>query len=164
MKKVGDHPPDHDYGADIADYSAVRVLVLIDNERCIKPPLVVRNLGGGLAGITKVRVVKVWTHPDGAPLPFDNDFSDWGDEDGHDTDQPPRTTPGSFDPLGQHLFSPVGVMLTVAPPRARRHHGTLDPAALSGLYCSRLSLCGALLLAPCLCLLMLSRWQVFLSW
>jgi len=84
------------------------VLVLIDNERCIKPPLVVRNLGGGLAGITKVRVVKVWTHPDGAPLPSDNDFSDWGDEDGHDTNLPPRTTPGSFNPLGQHLFSPRG--------------------------------------------------------
>jgi len=103
VKKVGDHPPDHDYGADIADYSAVRVLVLIDNERRIKLSLVVRNLAGGLAGIANARVVKIWDHPEGAPLPSDNDFSDWGDEDDHDTGPLPRASPGSFDPLGQHF-------------------------------------------------------------
>lgn len=58
LKKVGDRPPDHDYGADIADYSAVRVLVLLDNTRVVKPLLVLRNLGGGLGAIAKVRVVK----------------------------------------------------------------------------------------------------------
>ena len=31
--------------ADIADYSAVRVLVLLDDEREVLPHLVVRNLG-----------------------------------------------------------------------------------------------------------------------
>jgi hypothetical protein len=104
IKKVGDHPPDHDYGADIADYSTVRVLVLLDNERCVKPSLVVRNLGGGLAGIARVRIVKVWVHPDGAPLPTDNDFSDWGDKDDHEIAPPPaHASPRSFDPLGQSL-------------------------------------------------------------
>jgi len=94
---VGDHPPDVDYGADIADYSAVRVLILLDNERIIRPSLVVRNLDGGLAGIARVRVVKFWAHPDGAPLPNDNDFSDWGDDDGHDESSPRRAPPGRFD-------------------------------------------------------------------
>jgi len=69
LETVGDHPPDHDYGADIADYSAVCVLLLLDNERIVKPSMVVRNLDGGLAGIAKVCVVKFWAHPDGAPLP-----------------------------------------------------------------------------------------------
>ena len=44
--------------ADIADYSAVRVLVLLDNEREVLPHLVVRNLGGDLAGIACVQVVR----------------------------------------------------------------------------------------------------------
>ena len=52
-------------GADIADFSVVRVLVLLDDEREVKPSLVVRNLGGSLAGIAKVRVVRFWAHPDG---------------------------------------------------------------------------------------------------
>ena len=69
LETVGDHPPDHDYGADIADYSVVRVLLLLDNERIVKMSMVVRNLDGGLAGIAKVCVVKFWAHPDGAPLP-----------------------------------------------------------------------------------------------
>jgi len=54
---VGDSPPDTYYSADIADYFAVHMLVLLDNERIVKPFIVVRNLGGGLAGIAKVRVV-----------------------------------------------------------------------------------------------------------
>ncbi|KAG2606605.1 hypothetical protein PVAP13_4NG061865 [Panicum virgatum] len=100
LETVGDHPPDCYYGADIADYSAVRVLVLLDNERIVKPFLVVRNLDGGLAGIARVRVVKFWAHPDGAPLPNEHDFSDWGDDDG-DAAMPGRATAERFDPLGR---------------------------------------------------------------
>jgi len=99
LKKVGDRPPDHDYGADIANYSAVRVLVLLDNTRVVKPLLVLRNLGGGLGAIAKVRVAKFWDHPDGAPLPTDRDFSDWGDDDAAgNTSPPPRER---FDSLGR---------------------------------------------------------------
>jgi hypothetical protein len=76
VKKVGDRPPGSDCGADIADYSAVRVLVLLDDDHLVKPFLVVRNLGGGLAGIAKVHIVRFWSHPDGAPLPNEDGFFD----------------------------------------------------------------------------------------
>ena len=98
LKKVGDRPPDHDYGADIADYSAVRVLVLIDNTRVVKPLLVPRNLGGSLGLIAKVCVVKFWDHPNRAPLPTDRDFSDLGDDDAAGNTPPPPHA--RFDPLG----------------------------------------------------------------
>ena len=55
---VADRSTEAATGADIADYSVVRVLVLLDDEREVKPSLVVRNLGGSLARITKVRVVR----------------------------------------------------------------------------------------------------------
>ena len=103
---MGDHPPDCDYSADIADYSVVRVLVLLDNERVVKPFLVVRNLDGGLAGIARVRVVKFWVHPVGTPLPNEHDFSDWDDDDG-DAATPGRATAERFDPLGR-TFAQLG--------------------------------------------------------
>jgi len=75
------------------------VLVLLDNTRVVKPLLVLRNLGGGLGAIAKVRVAKFWDHPDGAPLPTDRDFSDWGDDDAAgNTPLPPHER---FDPLGR---------------------------------------------------------------
>ena len=107
--------PQHvgDYGADIADYSAVRMLVLLDNELIVKPSLVIRNLGGGLASIAKVRVVKFWAHPVGAPLRTDHDFSDWGDADDidgdHNTPPPRRATTCCFDPLGQSSSTQRGL-------------------------------------------------------
>jgi hypothetical protein len=92
LKKVGDRPTDYDYGADIADYSVVRVLVLLDNTKVIKPFLVLRNLGGSLAAIANVRVVKFWDHPAGAPIPTDRDFSDRGDDDAAGNTHPPTST------------------------------------------------------------------------
>jgi len=58
------------------------VLVLLDNVSTVKPSLVARNLAGALADIARVRVVRYWAHPEGAPLPQDSEFSDWGDTDG----------------------------------------------------------------------------------
>jgi len=59
---------------------------------------VVWNLGGGLAGIAKVRVVRFWSHPDGAPLPNEDGFSGWGDDDV--APSPEQARPAHFDPLG----------------------------------------------------------------
>jgi len=78
LKVVDESQPSADSGADIADYSAVRVLVLLGNVSTVKPSLVVRNLAGALAGIARVRVVRCWAHPEGAPLSQDSEFSDWG--------------------------------------------------------------------------------------
>jgi len=97
---VGDRPPDTYYSADIADYFAVRVLVLLDNERIVKPFIVVQNLGGGLAGIAKVRVVCFWMHPDESPLVTEHGFSDCGDDDVTPPSSPERVHSCRFGPGG----------------------------------------------------------------
>ena len=83
-------------GADIADCSAVRVLALLDNEHNVNPSLVVHTLCGSLARIAKIHIVRVWAHPDGAPLPVGDDFSDWGDDD-----EGPKGRPegGEWEPI-----------------------------------------------------------------
>ena len=100
LKQVGGGPTDHDYGADIADYSVVRVLVLLDDTKVIKPFLVLRNLGGSLAAIANVRVVKFWDHPAGAPIPTDRDFSDRGDDDAAGNTPPSPASTCALRPAG----------------------------------------------------------------
>lgn len=56
---------DEDDGVGIADYSIVRVLVLVNDSAKIKPKLVVRNPRGEIAGVANVRVVGEWPHPPG---------------------------------------------------------------------------------------------------
>jgi hypothetical protein len=154
LKEVGDR---HEAG--IADYSAVRVLVLLDNVRIVKPFLVVRNLGGGLAGIARVRVMKFWTHPDGAPLPTGHDFSDWGDDD--DTSSPERATPERFDPMGRSASDRTRTLVS----RAQVLVGPLLSVSVRvGCLvssCTRLSLSGLLLPALYLRLAVLSPLLVF---
>ena len=121
---VADHLNSEPCGADIADFSAVRVLVLLDNERVVKPSLVVRRLCGSLSGIAKVRVVRVWTHPDGAPLPVDDEFSDWGDDDDGDHSPNDDGSGWSFFPSGATPPGPPG------PPRffsTKRSGGRAPP-------------------------------------
>ncbi|CAN6381614.1 unnamed protein product [Urochloa humidicola] len=77
-----------DFG--VADYSVVRVLVLVDEHKVIKTGLPVRNPRGEIAGIARVRVVGEWAHPPGSPPPDSHTFSD------DSGDGPPRadfTTP-----------------------------------------------------------------------
>nr|CAB3483870.1 unnamed protein product [Digitaria exilis] len=54
----------------------VRVLVLVDEQKKIKPELLVRNPCGEVAGIASLRVVGDWPHQAGAPAPDHHDFSD----------------------------------------------------------------------------------------
>ncbi|KAG2534313.1 hypothetical protein PVAP13_9NG281673 [Panicum virgatum] len=56
-------------GGGIANYSAVRVVVLVDADRPVLQYMIVRNHNGGLAGIATLRVVNCWEHPPGAPPP-----------------------------------------------------------------------------------------------
>ncbi|CAL4919663.1 unnamed protein product [Urochloa decumbens] len=82
---------DDRYPDDIADFSAVRVLLLMDDERRVPPELVIRNEEYGLGGIAKLRVVSHWAHTPGTPPPRRHIFS----EDGG----PPRdldNKPGAF--------------------------------------------------------------------
>ncbi|CAO2046977.1 unnamed protein product [Urochloa humidicola] len=73
------------YPDDIADFSAVRVLLLVDDERDVPTELVVRNEAGGLAGIAKLRVVCHWAHTPGTPPPRRYVFTDDSGNEG-----PPR--------------------------------------------------------------------------
>ena len=112
---MGDRPLDTYYSVDIADYFAVHVLVLLDNERIVKPFIVVRNLGGGLAGIAKVRVVCFWMHPDESPLATEHGFSDCGDDDVMPPSSPERVHSCRFGPGGGTTFVPNGCH---GPPRS----------------------------------------------
>ncbi|CAL4979102.1 unnamed protein product [Urochloa decumbens] len=84
---------DNSYPDDIADFSAVRLLLLVDHESDVPFELVIRNEEGGLAGITQLRVVSHWPHALGTPPPRHHVFSDDG------TGGPARdidNTPGVF--------------------------------------------------------------------
>lgn len=107
----------------------------------------VRNLGGCLAGIARVRAVSFWTHPDGAPLPTEHDFSDWGDDD--DTPLPGRATPERFDPLGRSAPGVGAAQVSRALVLVERHPSVLVRVGCLVSSCTRLSLSGLMLLVLC---------------
>jgi hypothetical protein len=75
---------------DIADFSAVRVLVLVIE--AVVTSLLVCNPRGEVSGFAKLRLVDWWDHPADAPIPNDYDFpgdlrdDDGDDDEGHDDD------------------------------------------------------------------------------
>lgn len=76
----------------IADYSVLRVLVLVSNMSKVKPKLVVRNPRGEVAGIASIRIVGHWPHAPGAQPPDTHVFSDESSDDssgGADGQSPP---------------------------------------------------------------------------
>jgi hypothetical protein len=88
----------------IADFSAVRVLVLLDEDAVITSLLLVRNPRGEVSGFAKLRLVDWWEHPADAPPPNDHDFpgdlrDDDSDSDGDgDSSRTSRYSPGWSDP------------------------------------------------------------------
>ncbi|CAN6283000.1 unnamed protein product [Urochloa humidicola] len=84
----------------VADYSVVRVLVLVDENQRITRGLLVRNPNGEISGIAKVRMVGDWAHPLGSPPPDDHQFSDSMDDDAPraDASTPRAARTGSFQP------------------------------------------------------------------
>ncbi|CAN6334113.1 unnamed protein product [Urochloa humidicola] len=86
----------------VADYSVVRVLVLIDERMRIMKGLVVCNPNGEISGITNVRVVGEWPHQPSAPPPENHTFSDGssGDSPPPDSTTPRRGRPGLFQSPG----------------------------------------------------------------
>nr|CAB3480143.1 unnamed protein product [Digitaria exilis] len=78
----------------IADYSVVRVLVLLDAGRRITPGLLVRNPQWFPAGIAQLRILGEWDHPRGAPPPTEHDFSSDGGATPPNPDTPPSSRRG----------------------------------------------------------------------
>jgi len=106
--------------ADVADFSAVRVHVLLDDECEVLPHMVVRNVGGGLAGIACVRVVRCWSHPSNESLLTTHDFSDDGASGGSSNPRPATAewsspSPHALDTGG--LLRPHATLLLPALPR-----------------------------------------------
>ncbi|CAN6211719.1 unnamed protein product [Urochloa humidicola] len=82
----------------VADYSVVRVLVLMDENRRITPFLLVRNPNYEVSSIVNIRVVGEWAHPPGTPPPVEHDFADDADDGTPPPDRftPQRTSSGLF--------------------------------------------------------------------
>jgi hypothetical protein len=88
----------------IADFSAVRVLVLLDIEAVVTSLLLVRNPKGEVSGFAKLRLVDWWDHPADAPTPNDYDFpgdlrdDDGDDDEGDDDDNDDDSRVGRYSP------------------------------------------------------------------
>ncbi|CAN6170702.1 unnamed protein product [Urochloa humidicola] len=127
---------DDRYPDDIADFSSVRLLLLVDHESLVPFELVVRNEEGGLAGIAQIRVVSHWAHTPGTPPPRHHVFTNDGVPGGPARDV--DNTPGAFCSAP---FSSSGV----------GGPGSTRPAGGSGNPCRDLGLGSCRSLAPDAC-------------
>jgi hypothetical protein len=93
LREVDDH-----IGYVVADYSVVRVLVLLNANRRVTSKLLVRNPDGVVSAIANIRLVDQWPYILGAPLPDDHDFSEDLDDDVSDggPPSPPSSRVGQF--------------------------------------------------------------------
>jgi hypothetical protein len=93
LREVDDH-----VGYGVADYSVVRVLVILNANRRVTSKLLVCNPDYVVSAIANIRLVDQWPYIPSAPLPDDHDFSEDHDDDVSDggPPSPPSSRVGQF--------------------------------------------------------------------